>query len=400
MRLVLVQPTNETSRVDSTVGASAAGARSTESESAPKRLGPQPAARDQQEEEEEEEEAVMRHRDLRAVRPQQQQRPHAASPSTSEKPFYTLPPPPPPPSHSARGHRKPPSATGQLQRGGARDASASSSSSQSQGAESSLAHSQRRNYTSTKASARAFGSVSPDSVGDPAWSGARLEEDPSRGTEWSKPAHRLSCSCGKEGGSLPEERQQLQQPQQTLQQGSSTDTNTHTHTHSHTHTNPFTALLLHNPPPPSSSPRSSSSSSSSSTTPQQHQPPRVPAGLPPETAAARELKDPQAARLQVQQQRLVRSSLPESCARGAPHELSAQRPCGIQQQAQQQGARAEWHRDGDTNPSAEHELQRNQGHQLYSRPARFWGWFEDRIWQQPCSRLALFSSGGKVGTPL
>ncbi|XP_053536488.1 small conductance calcium-activated potassium channel protein 1b isoform X2 [Ictalurus punctatus] len=360
MRLVLVQPTNETSRVDSTVGASAGAARNTVSESAPKRLGPQPAARDQQEEEEEEE-AVMRHRDSRAVRQQQQQRPHAASPSSySAVPFYTLPPPPPPPpSHSARGHRKPPSATGQLQRGGAREPSSSSSpSSQSQGAESSLANSQRRSCTFTKPSARALCSVSPESIGDPAWCGSRLAEDRSRGNQWSKPAHRLSCSCGKEGGSLPEEQQQLQQPQQTLQQISSSSSSS----------NPFTALLLQNPPaaPSSSSPLSSSSSSAQQHQQQhQHQPPRAPAGQPPETAA-HALQDPQAARLQVQQQRLVRSSLPESCARGTPQELCAQRPCGIQQQQQQQqqqGARAEWHRDGDTNPSAEHEPQRNQGHQ-------------------------------------
>ncbi|XP_047656182.1 small conductance calcium-activated potassium channel protein 1b isoform X4 [Tachysurus fulvidraco] len=355
MRLVLVQPTNETSCVDSTVGASAVAARSTES--APKRVGPQPAARDQQEEEEEEEEAVMRHRDSRAVRQQQQQRPHAASPSSAATPFYTLPPPPPPPpSHSARGHRKPPSATGQLQRGGAREPSSSSSpSSQSQGAESSIANSQRRNCTFTKPSARALGSVSPDSVGDPAWCGLRLAEDQSRGNQWNKPAHRLSCSCGKEGGSLPEEQQQLQQPQQTLQQISS---------------NPFTALLQNQPPlPSSSSPLSSSSSTQQHQ--QQHQQSRVPAGQPPESTAARALQDPQASRLQVQQQRLVRSSLPESCARAPPHELCAQRPCGIQQQQpQQQGARAEWHRDGDTNPSAEHEPQRNQGHQVSADGSR------------------------------
>lgn len=291
----------------------------------------------------------MRHRDSRAVLQQQQQRPHAASQSSAAAaPFYTLPPPPPPPpSHSARGHRKPPNATGQLQRGGAREPS-SSPSSQSQGAESILANSQRRNCTFTKPSPRARGSVSPDSVGDPAWCGSRLEEDQSRGNQWSKPAHRLSCSCGKEGGSLPEKQQQLQQPQQTLQQISSNSSN------------PFTALLLQNPAPSSPSPLSSSSSSST----QQHQPPRAPAGQPPETAAARALQDPQAARLQVQQQRLVRSSLPESCARGPPRELSAQRPCGIQQQQQQQGARAEWHRDGDTNSGAEHEPQRNQGHQV------------------------------------
>ncbi|MCJ8734582.1 hypothetical protein PDJAM_G00236990 [Pangasius djambal] len=392
MRLVLVQPTNETNRMDSTVGASAGAARSTESESAPKRLGPQPAARDQQEEEEEEEEAVMRHRDSRAVRQQQQQRPHAASPSSSSAaaaPFYTLPPPPPPPpSHSARGHRKPPSATGQLQRGGAREPSSSSSpSSQSQGADSSLANSQRRNCTFTKPSARALGSVSPDSIGDPAWCGSRLAEDQSRGNQWSKPAHRLSCSCGKEGGSLPEEQQQLQQPQQTLQQISSSS-------------NPFTALLLQNPPPPPPAPSSSSPLSSSSSTQQQqhqhqqqHQPPRAPAGQPPETtaaaAAARALQDPQAARLQVQQQRLVRSSLPESCARGPPHELCAQRPCGIQQQQQQQqqGARAEWHRDGDTNPSAEHEPQRNQGHQVSADGSRL-----SHAW----SRSSLSPSGPAV----
>lgn len=287
----------------------------------------------------------MRHRDLRAVRQQQQQRQHAAS--SAAAPFYTLPPPPPPPpSLTARGHRKPPSATGQLQRGGAREPSSSSPSSQSQGAESSLTNSQRRNCILTKPSARALGSVSPDSFGDPAWCGSRLAEDQSRGNQWSKPAHRLSCSCGKEGGSLPEEQQQLQQPQQTLQQISSS--------------NPFTALLLQNPPLPPPAP-SSSSPLSSSAAAQQHQ--RAPAGQPPETAAATcALQDPQAARLQVQQQRLVRSSLPESCARGPPHELCAQRPCGIQQQ--QQGARAEWHRDGGKNQSAEHEPQRNQGHQV------------------------------------
>ncbi|XP_060786968.1 small conductance calcium-activated potassium channel protein 1b [Neoarius graeffei] len=375
MRLVLVQPTNETSRVDSTVGASAGAARSTESESAPKRLGSQPAARDQQQEEEEE--AGMRHRDSRAVR---QQRPHAASPPSSSAapcPFYTLPPPPPPPppSHSARGHRKPPSATGQLQRGGAREPSSPSSSpsspsssSQSQGADSSLANSQRRNCTVTKPSARAPGSVAPDCLGDPAWCGSRLAEDQSRGNRWSKPAHRVSCSCGKEGGSVPEEQQQLQQPQQARQQQQQIS--------SGGGSNPFTALLLlQNPPAPSASAAAASPPppplSAASAPAQQHPPPpRAPAGQPPETAAARALPDPQAARLQVQQQRLVRSSLPESCARGTPHELRAQRPCGIQQQQQQQqqGARAEWHRDGDTNPSA--EPHRNQGHQVSADGSR------------------------------
>ncbi|XP_053359165.1 small conductance calcium-activated potassium channel protein 1b [Clarias gariepinus] len=382
MRLVLVRPTNETSRVDSTVGASAA--RSTESESAPKRLGPQPAARDPQEEEEEE--AVMRHRDARAVRPQQQQQqraPHAASPhahapsAAAAPPLYTLPPPPPP-SHSARGHRKPPSATGQPQRGGAREPSSPPSSSSS----SSQSHSQRRSCTVTRPSARALGSVSADCPGDPAWCGSRLAEDQSRGIQWIKPAHRLSCSCGKEGGSLPEEQQQLQRPQQALEQSSGGG-------------NPFTALLLHNPPPAPSSPPPSSSSAAAAAAAahqnQQHQHPRAPAGQPPETsaAAARALQDPQAARLQVQ--RLVRSSLPESCARAPPHELRAHRPCTVQQQQQQQqqqpGARAEWHRDGDTNPTAEHEPQRHQGHQVSADGSRL-----SHAW----SRSSLSPSGPTV----
>ncbi|XP_062855536.1 small conductance calcium-activated potassium channel protein 1b isoform X2 [Trichomycterus rosablanca] len=266
MRLVLVQPTNETSRVDSTmegVSASAAAARS----------GSAPGARhrQQQREEEEEEEAVMRHRDSRAVRQQQQQQQPqnahtASSSSSSSAPVYTLPPPPQPATH-----RRAPSAHGALH---------------------------------------------ADSSGaDPARCASRLEEDPSLGSRWNHRAQsqseRLSCSCAKQGASLPERLQQ-----QHAQPASG---------------NPFSALLAQNPAPAPPPPPSSSPSSSSLTQHQQHRELRA-----PDTDAG--------ARLQVQQQRLVRSSL----------------PCVTQQHKQ-----AQWHRDGHANPRAEHELQHtDHAHQV------------------------------------
>ncbi|XP_076860523.1 small conductance calcium-activated potassium channel protein 1b [Brachyhypopomus gauderio] len=341
MRLVLVRPTNETSRLDST------GA--TRSDRVPDHCSAKRHSLSAGGEE------VMQQRYPRAVHQQHVTPPEhrgaqsGAVPCPQAVPAQVAPLcslPPPPPAQNQRGCASSKQSqvklpilfgqedctTAELQRGGP-------PALKSHGTNPSLAN---RESSSSKHSIRqqgvgagAAGAERPDSPTNPvcvwcaqcsAASQLRCHHPP--GDHWRKSANcqqdHFSCNCGREGG-LPE------QPLQSK---------TH-HCAPPQHNNPF-ANLLHSPPPSQCVHALRAGEIT-------HEPvsfsPEDPQTQPP--------------RLHVQQQRLVRSSLPNCCAGGSA-DFRSQQPSLLQQQPR--ATRAEWqrHRDGDAARALPQQCLRSQ----------------------------------------
>ncbi|XP_035378051.1 small conductance calcium-activated potassium channel protein 1b isoform X3 [Electrophorus electricus] len=351
MRLVLVRPTNETSRLDSTGAA--------RSERVPDHCSAKrhslPAGGEE----------VMQHRYPRAV--QQQQRvstPEHRGAQTCAVPCPQAAPgrsaplcslPPPPPAQNTRSclsskqsqvtlpfpFGQEDSTTGELQRGGP---PALTSRGTNPSRESSYCkHSIRRHGLGAGAvGARAHSPTNPVCQQHGVWcapgsAASQLGCQP-RGDNWGKSANcqqdHFSCSCGREGA-LPEEQLLQSQPQTrdcTPPQ----------------QRNPFANLLQNTPP---------------SQCVRTHPPGEIAHKLV--LFNPDEPQPPPPPQLQVQQQRLVRSSLPNCCARGSA-ELRSQQPSLLQQQAR--ATHAEWQqcrdsdgqRSGDRNRSLPQQCLRSQ----------------------------------------